>query len=302
VLVKDISPGVPNSSPAVFKVANGTLFFTATSQYLGRELYKTDGTAAGTVMVANSAYSYLSLTVEAAASSGNLLFYRAWEDNGCCSTNKELWRSDGTEAGTFRTKEIAAGESGSYPDWLTDVGGTLYFSASDANGIQLWRSDGTAAGTVSFRTVAPSVGGGATNLRNVKGTLFFAASDTLGTELWETDGTAAGTALTQDLNPGTASGNPASLLTAGHRLFFTATRNGETELWALSLEHQRAARGQRGRGPHDRGRRADDRSRARPPTPTATRSPTSGRTTAATSSAPTPPSRCRPPWAAIPTR
>ena len=235
VLVKDISPGVPNSSPAVFKVASGTLFFTATSQYLGRELYKTDGTAAGTVMVANSAYSYLSLTVEAAASSGNLLFYRAWEDNGCCSTNKELWRSDGTEAGTFRTKEIAAGESGSYPDWLTDLGGTLYFSAGDVNGLQLWRSDGTATGTVSFRTVAPSVGGGPTGLRNVKGTLFFAASDTLGTELWETDGTAAGTTLTQDLNPGTASANPSSLLTAGHRLFFTATRNGENELWALSL-------------------------------------------------------------------
>ena len=86
MLVKDISPGVPNSAPGVFKVASGTLFFTATSQYLGRELYKTDGTAAGTVMVANSAYSYLSLFVDAAASSGNLLFYRAWEDNGCCKT------------------------------------------------------------------------------------------------------------------------------------------------------------------------------------------------------------------------
>src|SRR5207344_1159148 len=65
--VKDINPGTPSSNPTVFQQAGGTLFFAATSQYLGRELFKTDGTAAGTVMVANSTVSYASTFIETAA-------------------------------------------------------------------------------------------------------------------------------------------------------------------------------------------------------------------------------------------
>jgi ELWxxDGT repeat protein len=57
----------------------------------------------------------------------------------------ELWKSDGTESGTFRVN------SGSFPDNYTDVGGTLYFSTiggtSGTPDFELWKSDGTEAGT-----------------------------------------------------------------------------------------------------------------------------------------------------------
>src|SRR5262245_17117706 len=63
---------------------------------------------------------------------------------------RELWKSDGTTAGTTLVRDInPSGDS--YPDGLTNVNGTLYFSASDgtvASGgddRQLWKSDGTAA-------------------------------------------------------------------------------------------------------------------------------------------------------------
>ena len=50
---------------------------------------------------------------------------------------------------TVRVKDIQPGSSGSNPRYLTDVGGTLFFSADDGiSGVELWKSGGTEAGTV----------------------------------------------------------------------------------------------------------------------------------------------------------
>src|SRR5262245_4467811 len=58
---------------------------------------------------------------------------------------EELWKSDGTTAGTVLVKELVAGPSGSFPSNLTAVGGILFFSANDGpGGTELWKSDGTA--------------------------------------------------------------------------------------------------------------------------------------------------------------
>ncbi|MCW5203024.1 hypothetical protein VU12_08800, partial [Desulfobulbus sp. US4] len=52
---------------------------------------------------------------------------------------RELWKSDGTEAGTVIVKDIYAGLTGSNPNYLTVVDGRLYFSADNgANGRELW--------------------------------------------------------------------------------------------------------------------------------------------------------------------
>ena len=64
------------------------------------------------------------------------------------TTGAELWKTDGTEAGTVLVKDIRGGRGGSDPTRLTNVGGTLFFVASDATSrAKLWASDGTAAGT-----------------------------------------------------------------------------------------------------------------------------------------------------------
>src|SRR4051794_4235584 len=55
------------------------------------------------------------------------------------SSGLELWRSDGTPAGTALVKDISPGSGGSGPSGLTNVSGTLYFTANDAtNGVELW--------------------------------------------------------------------------------------------------------------------------------------------------------------------
>ena len=53
----------------------------------------------------------------------------------------ELWRSDGTRAGTTMVRDIHRGKSGSDPGNLTAVGDTLFFTAKDGrHGRELWRA------------------------------------------------------------------------------------------------------------------------------------------------------------------
>src|SRR5262245_16550770 len=59
---------------------------------------------------------------------------------------RELWKTDGTAAGTALVKDIQPGRGSSYPEYLTSFNGTLFFTANDGvNGKELWKSDGTTA-------------------------------------------------------------------------------------------------------------------------------------------------------------
>jgi ELWxxDGT repeat protein len=54
----------------------------------------------------------------------------------------ELWKSDGTAAGTTLVQDINAGANGSSPANLMNVNGKLYFTANDEiHGTELWVLD-----------------------------------------------------------------------------------------------------------------------------------------------------------------
>ena len=73
---------------------------------------------------------------------------------------RELWVTDGTQAGTHLVKDIYPGGASSYPVHLTNVGGTLIFFADDGmHGFEPWKSDGTEAGTVMVKDVVPGLAG-----------------------------------------------------------------------------------------------------------------------------------------------
>lgn len=74
---------------------------------------------------------------------------------------RELWVSDGTEAGTRMTKNIAPGQSrSSNVAYITPYNNQVFFQADDGTtGIELWKSDGTEAGTVVVINLAPEPSG-----------------------------------------------------------------------------------------------------------------------------------------------
>jgi ELWxxDGT repeat protein len=130
---------------------------------------------------------------------GSTLFFSATD----ATNGRELWKSDGTTAGTVLVKDIRNGVSGSNPRYLTNVNGTLYFNAyDDTNASELWKSDGTIAGTVLVKDINNGVNHSSPRyLINVNGTLYFNADNgTNGSELWKSDGTTAGTVLIKDIN------------------------------------------------------------------------------------------------------
>lgn len=227
-----IEPTPPAYGPYVR--AGNTFYFRAVTSALGGELWKSDGTPAGTVLVKDivpgpkpSTYAFQSYPDQLTAS-GGLVYFVA--DDGV--NGKELWKSDGTEAGTTLLTAIVP-EAWYGPQVLTDVNGTLYFSANDGvNGAELWKSDGTSAGTVMVKDLVPGSGSSyAYPIADFGGTLMFAS----GTNLWKSDGSAAGTVLVKAIEPpGTSSGLGLGVVMNGV-LYFTVSANGPNipaaQLW-----------------------------------------------------------------------
>jgi ELWxxDGT repeat protein len=242
-MVQDINTGPASSYPSFlttvdhvvgFLFLTSTVFFTADDGIHGRELWRSDGTAAGTQLVldinpgsAGSDPAYLTNV-------NGALFFTA--DDG--TNGRQLWRSDGTASGT---SVVTPGPFFGNPNSLTNFNGTLFFSATDVfHGMELWRTDGTANGTTMVGNIN-SVSNGAigdngsypAGLTNVSGTLFFEADDGIhGHELWRSDGTGGGTTLVADINPGSGDSYPGPLTNLNGTLLFSADDGSDgVQLW-----------------------------------------------------------------------
>lgn len=228
VLVKDINLGLGSSVIHHLTPFQGLLFFTAYQYGYGQELWRSDGTEEGTVRVkdilpGNPLPSHTfpwELTVV-----GDTLFFAT--DDGV--TGRELWKSDGTEEGTVLVRDIMVGDGNGDPRYLTDVNGTLFFSAGESldwtSASQLWKSDGTEEGTVLVKNMNSYLDRyvrSPNNLTAVGATVFFQGEDeTSGIELWMSDGTEEGTVLVRDIDPVDGS-YPRELTASGGALYFVA--------------------------------------------------------------------------------
>mgnify|MGYP002632997967 CR=1 FL=1 len=225
-LVKNINTfGVPyNGNVANITKVGALTYYSAATPATGTELWKSDGTAAGTVLVKEiySSTSTGSYPGDLTAVGSTLLFAANDGDHG-----QELWRSDGTAAGTVIVKDIVSDtqEAGSSPNYFLEMGGTLYFRA-EGEGAELWRSDGSVAGTVLVKDINPGASASSPlYLVEMGGALYFNATDgSNGNELWKSDGTEAGTVMVKDIYPGSGGSYPYNLVVMTMRGRFHPSR------------------------------------------------------------------------------
>ncbi len=223
VLVKDIFPGVASSAPGDFILFNGFVYFSARTAAEGRELWKTDGTPGGTTLLkdinpgpdsSNSIEKY-----NLSATPTYLLFAANSPTHGV-----ELWKSDGTTAGTNMLKEINTGNTNadsSNPRGFFPLNSMILFAATDAtHGDEIWRTDGTDVGTILLKDINPGTDSSTYGKLSVgpfsihfpvflsfhtfNNKAYFQANDGTSTgEVWSTDGTPGNTTLLKDIVPGT---------------------------------------------------------------------------------------------------
>lgn len=200
-------PGPPESfAPTSIHPGPGFLYLCNATWGGQTGLWRSDGSALGTVFVAavgcwqNSIGKRGTMLVGPA---GVLYFQGQAISPG--PVDPELWRSDGTLAGTWRVKDISPGGNGSWPSGLVFLGSELLFTADGPGGGGLWRTDGTEAGTVPI----PLADGAQLQTFSGEWTVaggnyyFFATDPDHGAEPWVYDGVTASRIV--DLVPGAGS-------------------------------------------------------------------------------------------------
>lgn len=232
-IVKDINLAPEGSSPRHVVESDGTLYFGAWDRTHGGALWKSDGTQAGTSMVADLTPGNSSFMPRDLVPVNGKVFFTG-NDYG---EPPALWVSDGTEAGTVKLREVEPSGGG----MSVAVGDKLFFQAwtpasPNPLGYELWVSDGTPAGTHLVKDIYPGVESSyPLNFGFAyDGALLFRANSGTENGLWRSDGTEAGT---YRISPAVPAGNasvlsPSWVLGPGGKVYLSAGDAAHgNELW-----------------------------------------------------------------------
>ncbi len=178
------------------------LSFTTLAAFVGAESVRSDGSSAGPAAMLTNVETGPPVLERASRAFGHVEFHGATYFTATDRAHGfELWRSDGSEAGTSLLIDLLPGTLGSLPRELTVVGERLYFTAFDGlHGFGLWSSDGTADGTRLLKGaegdfLRPG------QLTAYGAMLLFTAGPHDRPALWRSDGTSVGTQKVLDLAP-----------------------------------------------------------------------------------------------------
>jgi ELWxxDGT repeat protein len=196
------------SAPQPEITSSGKLYFSVADELAGTELWVSDGTDGGTLLLLDgrigSASGFARVFGEAF---GGVVFAVS---HGDVAT---MWRTSGTTATTAEISKVPVSTSRLSTTTAMIGSDRLLFASSRGDaGAELWSTDGTEAGTTLVRDINPGPASSSPTgfVAYQNKVLFFANDGTTGLEPWITDGTAAGTRLVRDLRPGANSGTNAT--------------------------------------------------------------------------------------------
>jgi ELWxxDGT repeat protein len=211
-------------SIVVFSIESGPDYNDADG---GDQLWRSDGTVAGTVLVTDlPTYSvYAGMTASKSFGSKALFAY----NDGTGLNIPSLWVTDGTATGTFPLPGITN------PQFGAATNGRVFLIAAEG----LVVTDGTVAGTqvIAPKSLGPNGFGPTTIMASLGNDAIFAAAIPTSlnnpydygstNQLWVTDGTAVGTKLIETLP-----NNIVSMTSVGDRVLFTsADAAGNPAVW-----------------------------------------------------------------------
>ena len=215
------------------------IYFSASTASTGTELWVSDGTSTGTLMVKDlkpgAAGSFPGFFGQLANPGTNVMFMAS---TGTAPSLFEMWKTNGTQAGTSKVASVYSREFcpiGLFPTTRVCFNGTSN-TLGQGQDSEPWITDGTAGGTKRLSDLNTAGSSTPTRFTSVGSLVYFVATGTtVGTELYRTDGTPKGTFLVRDLISGSGSSSPSNLFAMGNKLLFSVT-NGQTprELWITS--------------------------------------------------------------------
>lgn len=186
-----------NPAPSKFVILGGIRIFPFIDPNAGSELWRTDGTAAGTYLV-RDILSGIFPGVSQTAGIAKLGSDRALFSGNDGQRGEEVWVTDGTASGTKLFADLAAGQASSLPYDFTTIGSDM---------VVFRANDGLYAVTTASPTPKQIAKGIAVrSITDAGGRIYFEGqTDATGWELWTSDGTSAGTHLVKEIVPGAAS-------------------------------------------------------------------------------------------------
>jgi ELWxxDGT repeat protein len=236
-------PSACTTDPRALGLVNGVLL-AATSDGTERtpRLWRSDGTRQGTYLLSGPGSQPVTpllvtdpyFVINAGSLSGvagGLVYFNTADANGSAF---QVWRSDGTEAGTRPVAALAPAGGRSFATEMTSLGGKLYFVAhtieSHPPTQALWATDGTERETVKLHDFGVS---GVSWLTAAGNQLLFAVRQlNAPDEIWVSDGTAAGTRAVMSFSTSRALDDTAGFKPTGdHALFVANDGQHGLQLW-----------------------------------------------------------------------
>lgn len=260
-MLKDIISGSIGSWPRQLTSVGNILYFAAkASDNVPYSLWRTNGTTAGTYLVKNIEPITIAQDNKTRKTmiSYNGLLYLSARDNA--TNGFELWKSNGTSAGTVLVKDMDA-NSGSSPLCFTLFNNQIYFFAAEHSigggyvKSAIWKSDGSTNGTLKvvdnlfpngtydIYDIYYNSLGGSMNLQVGNNRLYFgndnrsSASSVTGMngiEPWQSDGTEEGTFMIKNVNAKYKIDNNIIMGDVGNNPIFTFTGPGNSRKFYVS--------------------------------------------------------------------